>query len=345
ERPMIQYLAQGMKEGVPGLIQRKGERFQVFSPSPSPDLDALPLPARDLLDLSNYLREGGSCNLQSKRGCAFRCTYCTYPLIEGRKVRLRDPKKVVAEMEGLQSKYGVDYFFFVDNIFNYPPDHGEAICREIVAQGLKMRWTCYAHPGYMSRNLADRMAEAGCESIEFGTDSGSASVLTALQKDFSSKQIKEASLACREAGIQFCHSLIFGAPGEDASSLDQTFQLMEEVDPTAVIAMIGVRIYPRTSLAERLVEEGHLRSDEVAYPPKFYLSPTLGEEVVGLVTAHAQRCRNWIVPGYNINYSVKLQRLFRRRGKMGPIWGYMRNLRGRGRASLWEGKRGEHGEG
>lgn len=344
EGPMIQLLAQGMRDGVPGLIRRRGGEFHATPPSPSTDIDLLPLPARDLLDLSAYLREGGACNLQSKRGCAFRCTYCTYPLIEGRRVRLRDPKRVVAEMQQLQDD-GIDYFFFVDNVFNHPPNHAEAICQEIIAQNLKIRWTCYAHPGYMNGRLADRMAESGCESIEFGTDSGSASVLSALRKDFGPQQIKEASLSCRGAGIQFCHSLIFGAPGEDSFSLEETFQLMEEIDPTAIIAMIGVRIYPRTPLAEMLIERGHLRPDEIAYPPRFYISPTVGEDLVGLVVAHAQRCRNWIVPGYNINYSMKLQRLFRRKGKMGPIWGYMRNLRGRGRAIGSGGERRGHGEG
>lgn len=345
EVAMIRFLEGGMEEDVPGLIRRRGSEFHRTPSSPSTDVDLLPLPARDLLDLSAYLREGGACNLQSKRGCAFRCTYCTYPLIEGRNLRLRDPKRVVTEMQQLQEDDGIDYFFFVDNVFNYPPDHAEAICQGIIVQGLKIRWTCYAHPGYMSCRLADRMAEAGCESIEFGTDSGSSSVLSALKKDFGPQQIKEASSSCREAGIQFCHSLILGAPGEDSSSLDQTFQLMEEIDPTAVIAMIGVRIYPRTALAEMLILEGHLRPDEIAHPPKFYLSPTLGEDLIGLVVAHAQRCRNWIVPGYNLNYSVRLQRLFRRKGKMGPIWGYMRNLRGRGRASKSGGERLGHGEG
>jgi radical SAM superfamily enzyme YgiQ (UPF0313 family) len=127
EASTIRFLAQGMRDEVPGLIWRKGGKFQAIPPSPSLDIDRLPLPARDLLDLSAYLREGGVCNIQSKRGCAFQCIYCTYPLIEGRGVRLRDPKKVVAEMQELQKDHGIDYFFFVDNIFNYPPPHAEAI--------------------------------------------------------------------------------------------------------------------------------------------------------------------------------------------------------------------------
>jgi len=142
ERSMVQFLAQGMQDGVPGLIRRRGGRFRTVAPLPSLSLEGLPLPARDLLDVKAYLREGGVCNIQSKRGCAFRCIYCTYPLIEGRRVRLRDPKKVVAEMQGLQEGHGVDHFFFVDNVFNYPSHHAESICQEMIDRGLRIPWAC-----------------------------------------------------------------------------------------------------------------------------------------------------------------------------------------------------------
>jgi len=339
EGSMVQLLANGRSEEVPGLVRRTGGKFEAPLPcSPSLDIDGLPQPAWDLLDLRAYLREGGACNMQSKRGCAFQCIYCTYPLIEGGRVRLRDPKKVVAEMEGLQRDYGIDHFFFVDNVFNYPPGHAEAICEQIMAQGLKIGWSCYAHPGYMSSSQAALMARSGCESVEFGTDSGSAAILAVLRKNFGPSEIVRASFSCREAGLQFCHSLILGGPREDRNTLDETFRLMEEIDPTAVIAMVGVRVYPRTALAQMLERAGYYDSLELAHPPKFYISPALGDEVVDLVVNYAERSRNWIVPGRSINYSVRLQRLLRRRGKMGPTWGYMRYRRGRGQSAGAEGE-------
>lgn len=342
---MVQFLARGMKDEVPGLIRKKGKGFQVHPPSPSSDLNALPLPARDLLDIGAYLRKGGVCNIQSKRGCSFQCIYCTYPLIEGRDVRLREPQRVVAEVEGLKREYGVDHFFFVDNIFNYPRHHAWAICENILDRGLEVKWTCYAHPAFLDPTLADLMARSGCEGIEFGTDSGSPRILTALQKGFGPQEIRLASSACQQAGIQFCHSLILGGPGEDRETLGETFRLMEEVDPTAVIAMVGVRIYPRTALAQSLVEAGYCRPSEIAYPPKFYISPDLGEGLGDIVIAHAEKSRSWIVPGQQINYSVRLQQFLRRRGKMGPIWAYMRHLRGRGQKAAVRGEEKKIGEG
>jgi len=345
EGSMVRLLASERSEEVPGLVRTTGGKFEAtLPPSPSLDIDGLPQPAWDLLDLRTYLREGGTCNMQSKRGCAFQCIYCTYPLIEGGRVRLRDPKKVVAEMEGLQRDYGIDHFFFVDNVFNYPPHHAEAICERILAQNLRIRWSCYAHPGYMSSKQAALMARSGCESVEFGTDSGSAAILAALRKNFGPSEIVRASFSCRKAGLQFCHSLILGGPGEDRNTLDETFRLMDEIDPTAVIAMIGVRVYPGTPLAQMLVRDGYLSPEDIAYPPKFYLSETLGDEVVDLVVKKAEGSRIWSVPGRSINYSVRLQRLLRKRGKMGPTWGYMRYRRGRGQSAGAEGEGGESEE-
>ena len=102
----------------PSLI----EGARVF-PVPSPD--------RSLFETHRYLEEGGMGNIQTKRGGPFSCIYCTYPLLEGKKVRLRKTEEVVEEIHHLVEE-GVDYIYFVDDIFNYPPSYAEALCREIV---------------------------------------------------------------------------------------------------------------------------------------------------------------------------------------------------------------------
>ena len=71
-------------------------------------------------------------NLQTKRGCPFSCIYCTYPLLEGKEVRLRKVEEVVDEIRHLTQEQGLDYIYFVDDIFNYPPSFAEALCREMV---------------------------------------------------------------------------------------------------------------------------------------------------------------------------------------------------------------------
>ncbi len=170
-------------------------------------------PARDLLDNPGYLALGGMANLQTKRGCPFRCAYCTYPHIDGGSLRLRPPTDVVAELASMVEESGLDEVFFVDDIFTWPPDHALGICEEIERRGLRVGWTCFATPLGMTPDLARAMKRAGCRGVEFGTDTASPRLLRALGKPFPQDQIGAATRACREADLPDAHYLIFGGPG------------------------------------------------------------------------------------------------------------------------------------
>ena len=91
-------------------------------------------------------------NIQTKRGCSFKCIYCTYPVIEGKKVRLRNPTLVCDEIE-VMLEQGIDNIFFVDNTFNYPVDHAMKICLEIIDLILKVKSGCYAHLGFVVKPM------------------------------------------------------------------------------------------------------------------------------------------------------------------------------------------------
>ncbi len=292
------------------------------------DLDTLPLPDWDRLDLAEYFRRGGMGNLQTKRGCPFECIYCTYPLIEGKSVRLRSPEKVAAEAEELVER-GIGNAFIVDNIFNYPEIHARGICRIFTEKRIPLQWSCYAHPRYFSRALADDMKRAGCTGVEFGTDSGSARVLSRLGKSFTLTEIRQATRWALEAGLEVCHSLCLGAPGETEETLKETFALMEEISPTAVIAMVGLRVFPGTGLARLAQEESLIKPDHDFLEPTFYIDSGVRERVVELARGKAAEHAHWIFPGMGINVSAHLQAKLRRIGVKGPLWEHMKILRGR----------------
>ena len=112
-------------DDIPGLVYRYGGKYHVNKHRRYVDLNDTPGPDRELIENALYLSEGGAGNLQTKRGCSFGCTYCTYPLVEGRKVRLRDPAKAAAEFEVAVRKYGLRHIFIVDNVFNHPIEHAK----------------------------------------------------------------------------------------------------------------------------------------------------------------------------------------------------------------------------
>ena len=96
----------------------------VTPPAWLPSLDALRAERR-WIDNRLYLERGGMANLQTKRGCHYKCTFCAYPVIEGRGMRTRDPQGVAAEVETLLEEYGLDQFFIVDSVFNAPRGYAE----------------------------------------------------------------------------------------------------------------------------------------------------------------------------------------------------------------------------
>ena len=92
----------------------------------------------DHFSVKPFLNCEGVYPLQSKRGCALKCVYCTYVNIEGKKYRLRDPKDVVEEITDIRDRYNVREFEFVDSTFNLPARHAMGLCREIVRSQLKV---------------------------------------------------------------------------------------------------------------------------------------------------------------------------------------------------------------
>ncbi|HHJ15936.1 MAG TPA: radical SAM protein [Gammaproteobacteria bacterium] len=277
-------------------------------------------PARDLFDYARYVRRGGMGNMQTKRGCVFKCSYCTYPLLEGNRFRCREAGDVVDELEALQRDYGPHPVFFVDSILNFPRGHVEAICEEILRRGLKVSWSCYATPVKLDRRQAGLMARAGCDGIELGSDAADDSQLVQLGKSFDAETVERASRYCMEAGLKVCQTVIFGAPGETEASVRATCRVLRRMHPVAVVAMTGVRLYPGTPLTGSLVEQGLVQQDEIGLLPAFFVDPAVAEFLPGFLQQQAQQAGNWVLPGLVPPLLPGSQRLLRGMGISGPLW-------------------------
>jgi len=285
--------------------------------------DNIPIPDRSGFDNDMYLQWGGMGNLQTKRGCPFKCIYCSYPIIEGEQVRLRNPGLVCDEIETML-EHGIDNLFFVDNTFNYPIDHAQSICRETVSRKLEIKWSCYANPAFVTEKLIDLMLAAGCTGVEFGSDAANETMLANLCKGFTVNDLRSASTVCQQSGLSFCHSLLLGGPGETMETVHQTLHTVLDMSPTAVICMIGIRVFPKTGLSHIAMEEGMIGPGEDFLKPVFYLSPAIEEEILPFIEEFSKENPTWIFPGLNINMNVELQKKLRRFGIKGPLWEYMK---------------------
>lgn len=278
-------------------------------------------PARDLLDSDGYLRLGGMANVQTKRGCPFGCAYCTYPHIDGAAVRLRSPGDVVDELASMVEESKLDEVFFVDDIFNWPHDHAMGICEAIVARGLRVGWTCFATPVGMTRELARAMKRAGCRGVEFGADAASPAILRSLGKPFPKEELAASARACRAASLPAAYYLIFGGPGETRGTAQETLELVDSLQPAAVLAFVGIRIYPHTRLHGIAISEGIVHADDDLLHPRFYVSPTIGvDELVSMVSTHAEGRPKWVVPALGIRSDPVVLAALRRNGHRGPLW-------------------------
>jgi len=314
-------------------LVRSLERGDLISPSPCLLMKEKPFPPliegarvfpiqspdRSFFETHRYLEEGGMGNIQTKRGCPFSCIYCTYPLLEGKKVRLRKTEEVVEEIHHLVEE-GVDYIYFVDDIFNYPPSYAEALCREIVRRKFDVKWSAFVNPGFLNETLLQWMKEAGCVGIEFGTDSGSPRMLENYKKSFTQEDIIQSSKICSKWMVNHCHYLLFGGPGEEEETIEESFHLMDQLDSTALIAMLGIRIYPGTEMERISLSQGVIHEDSNLINPHFYISPALGGRLGEMIQEKALARKRWIVPGLEINISQNLIEQIRRFRIRGPLW-------------------------
>jgi radical SAM superfamily enzyme YgiQ (UPF0313 family) len=294
-----------------------------YAPDIIETLNDLPIPDRTDFDNSAYFKWGGMGNIQTKRGCPFNCIYCTYPVIEGKKIRQRHPGLVCDEITDILET-GARHLFFVDNEFNYPMDHAAAVCREIIHRQLSVQWGCYANPQFITSELVDLMLEAGCTGLEFGSDAANETMLKNMGKSFTVDDLKRASDTCLKADISFCHSLLLGGPGETMETINQTLEAILDMSPTAVICMVGIRIFPKTKLSSIAMNEGAIDPDTDFLQPVFYLSSAIKNDILPFLETFSKKHPTWIFPGLNININEDMQRKLRRFGVKGPLWEYMK---------------------
>jgi len=325
DAPLIALLAalktQGDFTAIPGLVWRENGAIRMNPPAPASPSRPLSDADRPSAVVDHYLRTGGMLNVQTQRGCAFRCCYCTYPVIEGR-AHLRQPPDQVAEEFAQASRLGAKYLFIVDSVFNSSPRHVAEVCEAIIRQNVKISWGCFLRPQGLSSELMQLMSRAGLSHIEFGSDSFSDSVLASYQKDFTFEDILHSSELARQHAIDYCHFLIAGGPGESLETLEQNFERSRRLNGAIIMAVVGMRIYPGTHLFERALAEGRITSETNLLKPVYYLAEGLTQEAVfARLQEFSRLSPNWIAGDPAPAYARLVERL-RQRGIAGPLWGY-----------------------
>jgi radical SAM superfamily enzyme YgiQ (UPF0313 family) len=272
--------------------------------------------------LSYYLRHGGMLNLQTKRGCPFRCIYCTYPHIEGRRLRMMDPASVSVAAKALENA-GARYFFIVDSVFNADIDHSLAVAEQFRSNGVSIPWGAFMAPLKMPGAYFETLARAGLTHVEFGTESLCDRVLRAYGKPFQRQWVLEAHGQARDAGVHIAHYFWLGGPEETVETLETTLSNVDKLEKSVLFLFCGMRIYPRTPLFERALKEGRIDPEQNLLEPVFYETPAIGRDaIIARVKDRAKGRVNWVVGSGGDEAGALVERMYRK-GYTGPLWEYL----------------------
>ncbi len=264
---------------IPGIASLEDNVFRKNLPIASRSLadDIFP-DFHHWLDVDTYLSYLSTIPVQSKRGCPYKCIYCTYSISEGNNYRLCTPESVVEAIKKL-ALAGIRDIEFVDNVFNSPYEHAIAICEGLAKARLNVRLhSLELNPRFVDDDLLTVMQKAGFTDIGITVESAADVVLERLGKGYVAEDAHKAAQSVKRHNLPFLWIFMLGAPGETEATVKETFCFAKHYIRPKDIAFfnMGIRVYPNTKLEQLARREGVLAaaSKEMLWPV-FYFSPTL----------------------------------------------------------------------
>ena len=274
-------------EDILGLAYKNEGQFVKNQPRPvMKDLDILPLPAWDLVNIQQYkdawLKSSGyfSLNMSTTRGCPFKCNWCAKP-IYGSRYNTRSVAHVVEELKLLINEYGAEHIWFSDDIFGLKPGWVPEFAKLVAAAGLKFRFKIQSRADLLLQDdQIAALAAAGCENVWIGAESGSQKVLDAMDKGTTIEQIHQSTKLMKKHDIKPSFFIQFGYPEETKEDIALTIAMINQLLPFEIGISVSYPL-PGTGFYERVkadlkTKSNWTDSDEMAlmfsntFPPSYY---------------------------------------------------------------------------
>lgn len=252
----------GDAEHIPGLAFMRHETESIFRTPPRPllrDLDYLPSPARDLIDVSRYrdLWKSShgyfSLNAVASRGCPFGCNWCAKP-IYGNSFHIRSADSVAEEMCELKNSWGADHVWFADDIFALKPHWALKLAASVERRAAMLPFKMQSRVNLMTPETVQGLKRAGCAEVWMGVESGSQKILDQMDKGTTVGQAIAARENLRRQGIRACFFLQFGYPGETWDDIQETVRLVRRTQPDDIGVSVAYPL-PGTKFYDRVREE------------------------------------------------------------------------------------------
>ncbi len=259
---MLQALAEGRPlAGMAGVVTLVDGEPVVGPPAPQVhDLDSLPLPARDLVDLHRFRPSIGhfkqlpNTTMVASRGCPYRCTFC----VAANDFRQRSPESVLAEIDHLVQDCGIRDILFYDEDLPRNREWMVRVCEGLIERDYDLVWSGNARVDRVDPALLRLMRKAGCWKLLMGLETGSPGTLRRMAKDFTLDQARASVAAATEAGIAVFGTFIFGAPGETYEEALATIDYAVSLRHVEFAKFLNFTPFPGTPFWDRLEKHGRL---------------------------------------------------------------------------------------
>lgn len=302
--PGIAYLDDG------GALVETSERTAIK------DLDALPWPDREAIDIPEYMRVWkehhgrSSVSVIQARGCAYKCTWCSHSVF-GDTHRRRSAENAADELLWIKERYNPDQVWYADDVFAVNPRWLFRYADALKARGIRLPFECTSRADRLNEQVVTTLAEMGCYRLWNGSESGSQTVLDAMKRGVNAVDVQEKTHLLRQHGIETGMFIMLGYEGETVTELEETVEHLKRANPDIFLTTVaypikGTAFYRQVEdrvLADKPWEQRSDRDLTVAgrYSRRFYSFAT--RWMVNEVALHRARTLDKGVP-------------FKRRAKM-----------------------------
>lgn len=258
---------------VPGIAFRneKGEVIQTPPRSMVGDLDSIPFPDRNAIDIDRYIQTWqrhhgyGSVSLITARGCPYTCTWCSHG-VYGFTHRRRTPVNVVDEIEMIRDTYNPDMLWIADDVFTINFRWFYDYYAEMQGRGIRIPFECISRADRVNEDILSKMADLGCFRIWFGSESGSQRILDAMSRKVSTEEIRTMTSVAQRYGIEIGLFVMLGYDGETTRDIEATIEHLKETKPDTFLTTVaypikGTAYYNKVEERIQTTRPWHVRTE------------------------------------------------------------------------------------
>jgi anaerobic magnesium-protoporphyrin IX monomethyl ester cyclase len=254
-------------DSIPGIVYKKEGKI-IHNPSRIvlQNLDELPLPAWDLVDIESYKtiwkqsKQPFTLNIATTRGCPYKCNWCAKP-IYGNRYNAHSVEYIVNEIAFLKEKFGVTRFWMCDDIFGLKPNWVQEFNTILKDKNLKISYFIQSRVDLLLKeDTIDALAESGLEEVWVGAESASQKILDAMDKGTKVEEIYEATRLLKSKKIKVAFFLQFGYLDENQEDIQKTIAMVKELKPNNIGISVSYPL-PGTKFYEKVKDDLLLKSN------------------------------------------------------------------------------------